>query len=91
MCACDMMRCCVARLQRYVKRCGGCGTASAAEAEGGAHYILLVHGSGANSGNWVCVRYYLTIMGAADRVLLWNYLSGAFYCSPNGCVDELGR
>lgn len=76
------------RLRRYVKKCGNGG--GHGHGHGAEHYILLVHGSGANSGNWVCLRYYFTIMEMADRVLMWNYLKGPFYCSPNGCINELG-
>lgn len=59
---------CVFRLRRYVKRVKRGANELADDPE---HYTLLVHGSGANSGNWICVRYYYAVMGVADRVVMW--------------------
>ncbi len=56
---------------------------------GPAHYRIILHGSGANSGQWLLGRCAMTAKGFGDYCLWPNYLGGFSHTGARGGVDFL--
>eukprot|EP00929_Paragymnodinium_shiwhaense_P044967 TRINITY_DN23033_c0_g1_i2.p1 TRINITY_DN23033_c0_g1~~TRINITY_DN23033_c0_g1_i2.p1 ORF type:complete len:608 (+),score=55.20 TRINITY_DN23033_c0_g1_i2:95-1918(+) len=52
-------------------------------------YLFVLHGSGANTGEWILGRFMLTIRGYGDHTLWANYLPGWMHVANDGGVDHL--
>ena len=52
-------------------------------------YTVVLHGSGANSGQWLLCRLVSVAAGRADVTVFPNYLPGFAHLAVDGGVDEL--
>eukprot|EP00392_Amoebophrya_sp_AT5.2_P016151 g16396.t1 len=54
-----------------------------------SHYIVMLHGMGANSANYLYARYFFGVHGLTTTVIYINWLSGPFLLSYSGNVEEI--
>ena len=57
----------------------------------GSHYVFLLHGAGANSGQWLLGRLFLLLRGFDGRVYYANYLGGFAHVEAVGGVDDIAE